>query len=224
MTNNTLVSKEMEKHLKNVKAFAFQSRSKSVTRPILTTALVTEHHIIATDSHRLVRFTHNEDVQEPYIHHFNKYVEEENNLEASSYPDTSRLIPNPLDSKHSFTLDVNEWLEAHETGLVASKEHERNNPISLANNKLSVKPALEKFVKKQMVAVPVHEQVSFNYTLDSNTGVEDVTYNCKFMIDALKLFKKYKYKTVEFHFYGSMRPFLLVAGVIEVIILPIRMV
>lgn len=205
------LSKEMKSYLTSVKVFV----SKAKTRPVLTAALVNEKYIIATDSHRLIRITHNQEVDEQYLH----YYKANPGYNGSSYPDTSRLMPNPSDAKQEFTLDVKEWLEAHESGLVAAKEHEKNNPITLKENKLHVK---ESATKKGKYIDPVN-RISFTYTLDKTTELdENITYNCKFMIDALKVFKKFKHKEVKVYFYGTTRPFLLVAGNIEVLILPIR--
>lgn len=220
--NTIELSKELKKHVTAAKPFV----SKAKSRPILTATLVDENYIIATDSHRLIRIKHNENIQEPFIH---EYKKGDDILDVHSYPDTHRLIPIASHATQTFTINTTEWLEAHKNGLVAAKEHDNLN-IMLKGDALYVFPVLEKkgkYNKKERkyekINVPLHEQLSYAYKLDDVTLVDNISYNCKYMIEALKVFKKYKHTEVKFHFYSIHRPFLLTAGDIEILILPIRL-
>lgn len=215
------LSKQMKSYLTSAKVFA----AKKVSRPVLTASLVNLEYVIATDSHRLIRIKHNEEIQESFLYHYKEGFEA---LSSSSYPDISRIIPRTLDSQLDFTINVKEWLIGHENGLIAAKEHDNLN-IMLQGHQLNVNPLLYKkgkYNKKERayekISVPLHEQISYHFALSETTGIEKVTYNCKYMIEALKVFKKFKHTEVKFHFYGMHRPFLMVAGNIEILILPIR--
>ncbi|QJT70453.1 hypothetical protein [Microcystis phage MaeS] len=228
----TSISKQLEKHIKSVKVFVKDANKKYTVRPILSTALVNETYVIATDSQRLIRIKHNEHIEAPFLHYFNKHV---NNLDVSSYPNIERLIPDKYNAQKELTINVSEWLEAHEAGIIAANEHV-DNVIKLEGNKLSVKPLTMKAIKGNKsdyssinkckgykdIAVPEFEQISFTYILDNDTELENLNYNCQYFIDALKVFKKYKHKEIQFYFYRNLRPFLLASEDIEVLILPVR--
>lgn len=230
MTTAT-VKNPFETALKAVKPFTANTK----TRPILMTALVTENHIIATDSHRLVRIAHGLDNVTPHLHRFK--TDHAPLQDASNYPNVDRLFPDISYAKTNVNIDVKHWLEIHEAGLIAAKEHYKNNPIYLNGSVFSVKPVKYKPVKgkktdfsniKHMkgwkdVAVPEFDQINYTYSLASTTDME-MTYNCKYMIDALKLFKKFKHNQVNIAYYGPLRPFVMTAGAITVLMLPIRTV
>lgn len=216
----TTLTKVSEKKVNLVKPFVGSLREKSANRPILKTALITETHIIATDSHRLIRIKHNETVTTPYLHHFKKEIS--GDYEASSYPDTSRLMPDPSNAEKILKINVLDWLEGHDIMKVAAKEH-KNEIIHLKGRNLEVN-AVKTFINKKgkEVKLPGFNQISSSYTLDDDTTIEEVAYNCSYMLDSLKVFKKEKVKDVTLYFYGKHRPMYFVGGDIEALILPVR--
>jgi DNA polymerase III sliding clamp (beta) subunit (PCNA family) len=229
----TIKGIELKKAIELVKPFVGSLKMKTAPRPILKTALINNEYVIATDSHRLIRIKHNQEVTEPYLHRYKAELSQYESV--SSYPDISRLLPDKYNAQQEFKVNVTEWIEAHELGLVAAKEH-RNVVINLENDKLNVNPAFRKAVKGKAsdysnelkmkgykdVAIPEHEQIAYKYILDKDTNIEKVAYNCEYMLTALKVFKKLKEKEVTCYFYGPMRPMYFVSDSVEVLILPVR--
>jgi DNA polymerase III sliding clamp (beta) subunit (PCNA family) len=206
----TIKGIELKKAIELVKPFVGSLRMKAAIRPILKTALINNEYVIATDSHRLIRIKHNQEVTEPYLHRYKAELSQYES--ASSYPDISRLLPDKYNVQQEFKVNVAEWIEAHKLGLVATKE-DRNKVIKIENNK----------IYSEYVDQNSHfNNISFVYTLDHNTNIEKVAYNCEYMLTALKVFKKLKEKEVTCYFYGPMRPMYFVSDAVEVLILPVR--
>lgn len=231
---NTLQGIEIKKAVELAKPFVGSLKKlKNVSRAVLKSALITEKYVIATDAHRLIRITHNNRVEESYLHHYKKEIS--GDYLVSNYPTIDRLIPNPWDAQKEILINVNDWLEAHELGLVAAKEH-KNCTIYLQENEFNVPPCTLKAVKgkkadysaiKNMegykdIPVPEFEQISFKYTLPFSTAIEKVSYNCEYMLDVMKVFKKMKIQQVKLYFYGSLRPMYFVGENIELLLLPVR--
>jgi hypothetical protein len=225
---------DVQKAIELDKPFVGSLKStKNVGRPVLKAALVTNEYVIATDSHRLIRIRHNETVSENYLHHYKKDIS--GAYLPENYPQTERLIPDTYNAQKEILINVGQWLEAHNLGLVAAKEYDNRN-INLSENVFEVKPCRMKAVKgkktdysgiKSMkgykdIPVPEFDQLSFRYTIPFSTAIEHVTYNCQFMLDALKVFKKLGCEQIKLYFFGPARPMLLVGGDVEIIILPIR--
>jgi hypothetical protein len=221
----------IEAAAKMIKPFVGSLAGKTATRPVLKTALVTETHIIATNSHLLIKLRH-EGTDTPHLHHFKK--EWTQNLDVSSYPKTDRLIPDVSNAQQMHFINVNEWIAAHEASLPAAKEHEKRI-VHLKNGILSVDPAYTKTVKGKAsdfskstgrkgwkdVPVPEFEQISFKYNLDHTNTIEHVSYNAEYMLMMLKVAKKLKLKEIEMYYYGPTRPMYFIGEEMEVIILPI---
>ena len=230
MTTTTGI--KIEAAAKMVKPFVGSLAGKSATRPVLKSALVTETHIIATNSHLLIRLRH-EGTDTPHLHHFKK--EWTQNLDVSSYPKTDRLIPDVSNAQQMHFIDVDEWITAHEASLAAAKEY-KNRDIHLKNGKLSVDPVLHKDDKGKVtdkskltgihgyktVAVPEFDQIRFTYNLDHTNTIEHVAYNAEYMLMMLKVAKKLKLKEIEMYYYGPTRPIYFIGEEMEVVILPIR--
>jgi DNA polymerase III sliding clamp (beta) subunit (PCNA family) len=218
----TIKGIELKKAIELVKPFVGSLRMKAATRPILKTALINNEYVIATDSHRLIRIKHNQEVTEPYLHHYKPELTQD--IAVTSYPDISRLLPDKYNVQQEFKVNVTEWIEAHELGLVAAKEH-RNTVIGLKENQFNVN-AVKTFINKKgkEEKQPDYNQISYKYTLDTNTNtnIEKVSYNCEYMLTALKVFKKLKEKEVTCYFYGPMRPMYFVSDSVEILILPVR--
>jgi DNA polymerase III sliding clamp (beta) subunit (PCNA family) len=216
----TIKGIELKKAIDLVKPFVGSLKMKTAPRPILKTALINNEYVIATDSHRLIRIKHNQEVSEPYLHHFKPELTQD--VSVTSYPDISRLLPDKYNAKQEFKVNVAEWIEAHELGLVAAKEH-KNTVIGLKEDQFNVN-AVKTFINKKgkEEKQPDYNQISYKYTLDYNTNIEKVSYNCEYMLTALKVFKKLKEKEVTCYFYGPMRPMYFVSESVEVLILPVR--
>lgn len=221
----------IEEAVKIAKPFVGNFRAKIFSRPVLKTALVTPEYVIATDSHTLIKLKHTGESVEPRLHHYDKRTE---GYTAGQYPQTDRLLPEEHNAQTSFSLDLNEWIEAHDLAKIASKEH-KNELTILQENKITV-PALKvKTVKGNKndfskltnqkgykdVNVSDFDQVSFAYSLDTDTNIEKVTYNNTYMLQALKVFKKLK-ETPTLYFYGPTRPIMLKSETATVLILPVR--
>lgn len=198
----------IEKAVQLAKPFVGSLRKKQDARPILKTALVTQQHVITTDATYLVRISHNEELSSSYLHH---YKESTKNLEVPNYPQIERLLPDTYDAQHSFTIDLKEWIQAHDLGLIAAKGNDsKNDDITLQNDKLLVnKPDLN------------FDSIGFAHSIEP-TNIEKVTYNCKKMLEILKTFKKAKQNNVTVHYYGPFRPIYFKSEEVEAILLPIR--
>jgi DNA polymerase III sliding clamp (beta) subunit (PCNA family) len=216
----TIKGIELKKAIDLVKPFVGSLKMKTALRPVLKTALINDEYVIATDSHRLIRIKHNQEVSEPYLHHYKPELTQD--VAVTNYPDISRLLPDKTFASNILYVNVAEWIEAHELGLVAAKEH-RNTVIGLKENQFHVN-AVKTFINKKgkEEKQPDYNQISYKYTLDYNTNIEKVAYNCEYMLTALKVFKKLKEKEVTCYFYGPMRPMYFVSDSVEVLILPVR--
>lgn len=200
---------KLEQALKIAKQFTKSITKKDPSRPILGTALVTESHVIATDSHRLVRIKHDEQVNEPYLHRYKKSDAE--GYDVASYPNIERVIPRAYDSQKEISIDVAEFREAHESASVAAKEH-KNKVAYLCGSTIEVdaNQSKDKF-----------NQLSFRYRLDRDTGIS-IAYNCTYMLDVLKALKKAKLDEMKMHYYGTLRPMLFANEEIEIVLMPLK--
>ena len=68
---------KLEQALKLAKPYVGTLGKKAGSRPVLKTALVTEKHVIATNSHILIRIAHDEEGVTPYLHHYNEQDDSE---------------------------------------------------------------------------------------------------------------------------------------------------
>lgn len=200
----------IDKAIEIAKPFVGSLRKKSDSRPILKTALVTEKHVITTDGSILIRILHNEKDTEPFIKHY-KESTISIGYGPKNYPQTDRLFPDTSYAKQSFSLDVNEWIKAHTLAKSHAKEL-KNNDVILSKNEISVYSNDPNVTEK-----------TFKHALDSDTSIEKVSYNCEYMLMALKAFKKMKQTKVTVYFYSSMRPMLFKADNIEVLLMPVRL-
>lgn len=208
-----------ETAIKLVKPFLGSLAKKACsTRPVLKTAQITDKYVTVTDSHILIRVTHNEPETENRLHHYSEHTK---HLDFSSYPATDRLFPDKYSAQRHIGINVKEWDSIHDMGVVAASEH-RNNVIDLENDRFHVKPVTMTTDKKgNPIPVPPTEQLEFTYKLEAPTGM-DVSYNCVYMMQTLRAFAKMKIKEVDLYYYGPTRPMYFVGENIEVILLPVR--
>jgi DNA polymerase III sliding clamp (beta) subunit (PCNA family) len=217
----TIKGIELKKAIELVKPFVGSLRMKTAARAVLKTALINNEYVIATDSHRLIRIKHNQEVTESYLHHYKPELTQD--VVVTSYPDISRLLPDKYNAQQEFKVNVAEWIEAHELGLVAAKEH-HNKVISLEKGMFEVNERKTFINKKGKTEnVPDYDKIAYKYFTGSYDLLrEKVAYNCEYMLAALKVFKKLKEKEVTCYFYGPMRPMYFVSDSVEVLILPVR--
>lgn len=188
----------------------------SSIKKVLKTALITPEYVIATDSHRLIRITHNEVLTENSLHHYKPYTKDKT---AADYPKIERLFPDLAYAKNVFTINVAEFLEAHEAGYVvahgnAEVKKRDSFVIKLSGNILQVVPTVERDFN----------QAGYKYTLDDGAPEEvSVHYNSKYMVDCMKVLQKLKHKEATIYYYGPHRPFLITAEDVDMILLPVKM-
>lgn len=126
---------------------------------------------------------------------------------GGKYPETGRLIPDPLDAKQKTDVDVAEFLTAFDIMQSVAQSVSLGPGVMIRRNGVHF----------------YSEEVEASYEL--SVEFEEVfATNSVFWVDALKLFKAFKYETATFSFYGKYRPFTLVSKdeKITVLILPIR--
>lgn len=200
------------------KPFVGSLKFKGFNRPVLKTAFVGDQFVMATNSHIAICIKHGETTM-PYLHH---YIPETRTESVNSYPNVYRIFPHPMDAKLEFEMDVEEYLEAHQIVLFAAKQH-KNNICRLQDELLSVKPLLEQTAGGKIKRTPAFEQVDVKHELKSHPNV-NVTYNCEYMIMAMKAFKKLKIKKITCFYYGPLKPMLFKDedSQADVLILPIK--
>lgn len=244
---NTLQTNTMsvEAALKLAKPYVGSLKKNPGSRAILKTALITEKHVIATNSHFLIRIRHNESIIEPYLHFFNlEHKEYLGHKEASKYPKTERLFPQINHATSSGPISVKEMSEAIEGACVAAKSNAAYELENLKAKNSRAPKHLKKTVdelkadamrvrasrvyltdtKTEVIDIErTFETGSFTYTFDNPIPVtEQTAFNPEYLSTIMKTFRSVKEKTVNCYYYGPIRPLYLVAGPIEIIILPVR--
>lgn len=225
----------IETAVKLAKPFIFKRKG----RPALTTALVTEEYVIATNTHFLIRIRHNEEGITPYLHLYKKDKETEA-LEANSYPKTDRLIPDKSYATSSGHMDTAELWEAVECACVAAEFNhdveveeevaaQKDKPKHLKKTKKEIKdkkiPTLYCTDKEMTVRAKYQDVNSGNFTYNLDKAIpftEKTAFNSAYLKTAIKTFRSAKEKSIEGYFYSNVRPFYMTAGDIEIIILPVR--
>jgi DNA polymerase III sliding clamp (beta) subunit (PCNA family) len=196
----------VEKAVEIAKPFVGSLRGKFAARAVLKSALIKGEYLTATDAHRLIRLQLDKE-RAPYLHHYKEISEGQT---SSNYPATDRLIPSASDAKQSFLIDLNKWIEAHKEALEHAKGL-KNKDVHLDSNGTLFTPA------------PGCEADRFTCRLsDKPINIEKTAYNCQYMLDALKALKKLKHKEVTLHWYSTVRPMLLKAEGVEIVLLPVR--
>ena len=225
---NTLQTKavSVEAALKLAKPYVGNLRKKDPgMRPILKCALVTEEHVIATDSHRLIRIRHNESITEPYLHHFKEsYKNYIGILTARNFPQTERLFPQKSYAISSGPVDVKEMYEAAAGAQVVTSKNTKvlkelfedeviREVVRVTDSRLYVVDKLE------------HHPETSGYKCDLNQLIpitEETHFDGNYFKQIFKTFKQAREKTADMYFFGPKRQTYLVAGPIEIILLPCR--
>ena len=231
--------------LKLAKPYVGSLKKNPGSRAILKTALVTEKHVIATNSHFLIRIRHNESIKEPYLHFFNlEHKEYLGHKEASKYPKTERLFPQINHATSSGPISVKEMSEAIEGACVAAKSNAAYELENLKAKNSRAPKHLKKTVdelkadamrarasrvyltedKTEVIDTErTFETGSFTYTFDAPIPIpEKMAFNPEYLKMTVKSFRSVKEKKIECNFYGPLRPLYLTAGDIETIVMPVR--
>ena len=208
----------VEAALKLAKPYVGPLRRKDPgPRPILKCALVNEEYVIATNAHFLIRIRHNESITEPYLHHFKEeYKEFIGNMTAKNYPQTERLIPEKHYAVASGPVNVKELFEAIDGAQVVAKQNEKiikeTVRVRLMPDKVYVPDLVKGF-----------ETGEYTYRFDRNIPIkEEMYFNGDYLTQVFRTFKQYKEKNVDMYFFGKLRQIYLVAGAVEIILLPCR--
>lgn len=193
----------VKKALEIAKPFTVSQKKKNQSRPILQYPLVTPTHVIATDGFRLIRIRHDEPIQAPYLYDYKQKAKLD---DASQYPPTERLFPDVTNAQAHCTINAKEWLQIHELAHIAAKPLKHKDTI----------------LKDNVIQVNAPNVISFKHTLDQNTGIE-IAYNCEYMINVLKAYKKAKINDVQVYYFGNLRPLYFVAEGVEALLTPLRL-
>lgn len=157
--------------------------------------------VAVTDSHRLYVLDNlSEENRDIVLSVTGKEIE-------GNYPNIERLIPDKDYAHQSIEVDVKELLTAANIVAGISKTADpKNLPLTLfSNNQIAFN----------------HEDVKFRYKLPFDI-TDTFALNAVYLLDAMRLLRAMKLEKVIFYYYGSMRPILIKASGIKIIILPIR--
>lgn len=172
-----------EKDLTNLTAYS----SRKDLLSILKKALVTQIHVVASNSHYAIRIRHDDIYTFPMLYDYKK---NEDDININKYPSATRLFPAIRFAEASFSIDVNDWLEAHKQAFVQARNI-KNKIVRLEGKTITVHSAsgeIYKYNLKQEHSVP-----------------QEVAYNCKYMINILKAFKRAGIEEVTLYFFGKWR-------------------
>lgn len=179
------------------------------TRPVLTCV---QHRadgsLIATDSHRLIRIQNAHSRTEERL-----IAPDGNDLTGHTYPETARIWPTRFEAELT-KVDLNEWIQAHELMLVLVTDKE-NRVV-----KLELTSGYQTKVSASMDYVGSAIQL---FPSDLADGSLTLAYNAKYMIDALKALRSLGHTTCDMKFAGKAAPFILEAGDVSILILPVRL-
>lgn len=165
--------------------------------------------LVVTDSHRLYTAT-------------DAYEGEEKNIDPKTgaevegnYPDTSRLIPDPLSASMSVKIDVNTAAKAVKLIEQAGNVDKASDLIVISTNQKTGESTFatheRSLVQARYVAAEGDDPCEVN-----------ITANAKYVAEALALLKDAGYTEAKFNYFGNLRPFTFTAGNVTTLILPVR--
>lgn len=190
--------------MKHAKKVTRNAKEVSPTREVLQGVFHREDgKLVVTDSHRLYLL---KDVYEGE----EKIIDPVKNIKIEGrYPEIDKLLPR---SEPNFkeVFDVNEYLRATDIVNTAGIVSDTVSVMKYEHNTLSCNIP-EAITAEYGVTVTIPS----GYTFHSNA---------QYWVDALKMFKAFKYTKVVFEFYGRMRPFTLTSpdDMLLALILPVR--
>lgn len=160
--------------------------------------------LAVTDSHRLYLIKDIHDKGDTIITPDGQELE-------GSYPDIQRLIPDSYET--SMSINVDEMLKGTDIILTAITAADVNNaPMHW---------------EKDVLRMDIPETIAARYELPGDHTLEtseSLSSNAKYWVDALKLFKAFRYTVVELRITSRMRPFTLTSpdGRLLALLMPIR--
>ena len=160
--------------------------------------------LAVTDSHRLYLIKDIHDKGDTLLTPDGKKLE-------GNYPEIHRLIPDSFET--SMTINVVEMLKGAEIMLTANSVADVDNaPMHW---------------DKDVLRMEIPETIAARYELPEDHTLETseaLSSNAKYWVDALKLFKAFKYTEVELRITSRLRPFTLTSpdGKLLALLMPIR--
>jgi DNA polymerase-3 subunit beta len=214
------------------------SVSNKESRPILTGVLICSGKMISTDSHRLymtstdIQFDQDivisskglntlkdhfkTDIIVSLSDYYLKFEDDNTVIEVrlleGNYPDVSRIIPDTYDNKTTFKINNLKQLvkTIEDAGKVSSDKSQVMKFTVIKNEDLLISSSnIDK------------EYENYINTSDQNGEDLKIAMSCKFTLEALKQLNS---NSVQFYFYGNMRPFLIIGEDKETVtlVLPVR--
>ena len=178
------------------------------TRPVLGGVIHRDNYIAVTDSHRLYFASDMYEGEE-------KNVDPKTGAEITegNYPDVNRLLPVEGGEKASAKLNVDRITKAIKLIEQAGKIDKMSDIVSIESDGSTFQFKTDE-----------NAQVYCEYF--SEYGIEGDSFtmhaSARYLSEGLSLIKEAGFEEATFNFYGSMRPFTIVAGNLTVLILPIR--
>ncbi len=203
--------------------------SKSKTRPVLQLVYYNGTHLVATDSHQLLR------INTAYISDFptnkesfyydpkkNEYVDYEGN-----YPQTDRLIPDWSNS----TIELNNNFKDFYTTIKEAKKHvKKDKVIKIEFTKNHATISGNHYTEKEdSSGVPKETIETYTNTLENvmTTGEEiKIHLNATYLLnslDVVKKFSKLSNDTPRVEIIGAFRPIhITITDIFDCVVLPVR--
>ena len=191
------------------------TKGVSASRPILQGVQhKLDGSLVVTDSHRLyiAKNGHTNESESVVNPKTGEAID-------GNYPDVSRLTPLKDDAKLTVSINVKQAVDALNTLLKANQVHDKKKTLT----------TLEVTEDKELVFIVSNDVIDTTYKTSSYiTGeAQTMTFNTKYLIESLQLFKEVGIEEVELRSYGTLRPFTLTAGKEDellALILPVRTV
>lgn len=197
-------------YLKFMKHAGKVAASASKARPILSGVLHRNKSLAVTDSHRLYYATGIAPEGEDFV--INPKTGDE--VSGGNYPDVERLIPIKGDAKACFRINV-------DFATKVAKLIENAEKISGGSRvKISA-------VGDEIFLTTGGESVSVSAPIGKRADASDDDFilyaDAKYVSEAFAMLKDSRENSVEFRFYGELRPFTVTAGDgLLALILPLR--
>lgn len=197
-------------YLKFMKHAEKVSATASKSRPILAGVLHKDRSLAVTDSHRLYYAVGIAPEGEMSV--INPKTGDE--LAEGKYPDFERLIPLKDDAKAQFIINADFASKATKIIENAEKINGQNRVrITAVSNELFITSDGEELVASALIGKRV----------DTNEEEFVMYADAKYVSEAFALLKDSKSESVEFRYYGELRPFTInTDGGVTALILPIR--
>lgn len=203
-----------------VSYLTFMKHAKKVTkpkrlesRPHLKTVYHSGEHIAVTDSHRLY-------IAEGLYQGEEKLVEADTGQEVrikGDYPDVKRLIPDSVQAKAIYTLEVNKVYEMVRAMEIADRVGNRRGHVEIEAREDGVEFRLANS-SGMTISLKAGEDLEESKYLDL------VACDIKYFKEALHVLKDAKVDYFSLEVHGAVRPLVITSGNFRAIVLPVRVV